>query len=450
MAAIQFPDDFVWGAATASYQIEGAAREDGRGESIWDRFSHTPGKVAQGDTGDVATDHYHRVPEDIALMRELGLKGYRFSVAWPRVLPQGDGPVNEAGLDFYDRLVDALLAADILPFLTLYHWDLPQVLQDSQGGWLSRRMVDYFVNYADIVSRRLGDRVRHWATFNEPRIFTWLGYMEGLHAPGLTDWASGVQAAHHVMLAHGAAFRQLRQNLGPDAQIGIVYALSPVEATSDDPEVLARARLMDARTNYWFLDPVLRGEYPPALLDVPEWANLQMEPGDLALMRTPVDFMGVNYYSRTLVAPESGQRGDLQDTARNPEAEYTAMGWEVYPQGLYDTLMRVHKRYALPALYVTENGAAFDDVLESDDRVHDARRTAYLRQHFSAAQRAIADGVPLKGYFVWSLLDNFEWAYGYGKRFGLIYVDYPTGRRVVKDSARFYQSVIRANAVPAG
>lgn len=450
MAAIQFPDDFVWGAATASYQIEGAAREDGRGESIWDRFSHTPGKVAQGDTGDVATDHYHRVPEDIALMRELGLKGYRFSVAWPRVLPQGDGPVNEAGLDFYDRLVDALLAADILPFLTLYHWDLPQVLQDSQGGWLSRRMVDYFVNYADIVSRRLGDRVRHWATFNEPRIFTWLGYMEGLHAPGLTDWASGVQAAHHVMLAHGAAFRQLRQNLGPDAQIGIVYALSPVEATSDDPEVLARARLMDARTNYWFLDPVLRGEYPPALLDVPEWANLQMEPGDLALMRTPVDFMGVNYYSRTLVAPESGQRGDLQDTARNPGAEYTAMGWEVYPQGLYDTLMRVHKRYALPALYVTENGAAFDDVLESDDRVHDARRTAYLREHFRAAQRAIADGVPLKGYFVWSLLDNFEWAYGYGKRFGLIYVDYPTGRRVVKDSARFYQSVIRANAVPAG
>jgi len=450
MAAIQFPDDFVWGAATASYQIEGAAREDGRGESIWDRFSHTPGKVAQGDTGDVATDHYHRVPEDIALMRELGLKGYRFSVAWPRVLPQGDGPVNEAGLDFYDRLVDALLAADILPFLTLYHWDLPQVLQDSQGGWLSRRMVDYFVNYADIVSRRLGDRVRHWATFNEPRIFTWLGYMEGLHAPGLTDWASGVQAAHHVMLAHGAAFRQLRQNLGPDAQIGIVYALSPVEATSDDPEVLARARLMDARTNYWFLDPVLRGEYPPALLDVPEWANLQMEPGDLALMRTPVDFMGVNYYSRTLVAPESGQRGDLQDTARNPEAEYTAMGWEVYPQGLYDTLMRVHKRYALPALYVTENGAAFDDVLESDDRVHDARRTAYLRQHFSAAQRAIADGVPLKGYFVWSLLDNFEWAYGYGKRFGLIYVDYPTGRRTLKDSARYYQSVIRANGVPAG
>lgn len=450
MAPNQFPNDFIWGAATASYQIEGAAREGGRGESVWDRFSHTPGKVSNGDTGDVASDHYHRVPEDVALMRELGLKGYRFSVAWPRILPQGDGPVNEAGLDFYDRLVDELLAADIAPFLTLYHWDLPQTLQDRFGGWLSREMVDAFAHYADVVSRRLGDRVRHWATFNEPRIFVWLGYIEGEHAPGLADWTGGVQAAHHVMLAHGAAFRTLRQNLGADAQLGIVYALSPIETTSDDPETLARQRLMDARTNRWFVDPVLRGEYPQELLDAPQWANLKIEPGDLELIRTPLDFMGINYYSRTLLAPESADRGDLHDTAPNPGAEYTAMGWEVYPTGLYTTLKRMHEMYAVPALYVTENGAAFDDVLEADGRVRDPRRVAYLREHFKAAQRAIADGVPLKGYFVWSLLDNFEWAHGYARRFGLIYVDYPTGARTLKDSARFYQAVIRANAVPEG
>lgn len=447
MAANRFPHDFLWGAATASYQIEGAVHEDGRGESVWDRFSHTPGKVANGDTGDVAADHYHRYREDVALMRELGLKGYRFSIAWPRILPQGDGPVNEAGLDFYDRLVDELLAANITPFATLYHWDLPQTLQDRQGGWISRDIVGQFTHYADVVTRRLGDRVRYWSTLNEPRIFTWLGYIEGIHAPGLTDWPTGVQAAHHVMLAHGSAFRVMRQNLGADGQIGIAYALSPIETTSDDPEVLARQRELDARTNRWFLDPVLLGEYPPELLESPHWANLRIQPGDMELIHTSLDFAGINYYSRTLLGPQDDSRGDLNDTERLPEAEYTAMGWEVYPQGLYTTLMRIHERYGLPALYVTENGAAFDDVPAPDGSVHDPRRVAYLREHFRAAQRAITDGVPLKGYFVWSLMDNFEWALGYEKRFGILYVDYATGARTFKDSARFYQSVIRANAV---
>jgi beta-glucosidase len=449
MAGNQFPNDFMWGAATASYQIEGAAYEDGRGESVWDRFSHTPGKVLNGDTGDVAADHYHRYREDVALMKDLGLRGYRFSIAWPRILPQGDGPVNEAGLDFYDRLVDELLAANITPFVTLYHWDLPQTLQDRHGGWLSRDNVPLFVNYADVVTRRLGDRVRFWSTFNEPRIFVWLGYIEGTHAPGLkVGWEQGAQAAHHVMLAHGAAFRVMRQNLGPDAQLGIVYAMSPIETTSDDPEVVARQQEMDARTNRWFLDPVLLGEYPEILLNTPPWANLQIEPGDMEQIHTPVDFVGINYYSRTVLSPQSNDRGDLHDTARVPGSEYTAMGWEVYPPGLYTTLKRVHERYGVPALYVTENGAAFDDVLTPDGKVHDERRTAYLHDHFVVAQRAIAEGVPLKGYFVWSLMDNFEWALGYEKRFGIVYVDYQTGTRYLKDSARFYQQVIRANALP--
>ncbi len=447
MADYAFPHDFVWGAATASYQIEGAVHEDGRGESVWDRFAHTPGKIFNGDTGDVAADHYHRYREDVALMRELGLKAYRFSVAWPRVLPQGEGPVNEAGLDFYDRLVDELLAADITPFLTLYHWDLPQVLQDSQGGWASRRIVDQFTRYAEVVARRLGDRVRYWTTFNEPRIFSWLGYIEGTHAPGLRDWPTGVQVAHHVMLAHGTAFRALRQILGADAQIGIVYALSPVEAISNDPAVLARQRLLDAQTNRWFLDPVLRGEYPEELLADPRWSGLRIEPGDLEIIRTPVDFVGANYYSRTLIGSASGDRADLSDTVILPDSEYTEMGWEIYPQGLYTTLMNLTERYAPKAIYVTENGAAFHDELAPDGRVHDPRRVAYLREHLRAAQRALADGAPLKGYFVWSLMDNFEWAHGYSKRFGILYVDYPTGRRYWKDSAYYYQSVIAANAV---
>jgi len=449
MTDYQFPAGFVWGSATASYQIEGAAREDGRGESIWDRFSHTPGKVANGDTGDVAADHYHRYQEDVALMKTLGLKAYRFSIAWPRILPDGVGPINEAGLAFYDRLVDALLEADIAPYVTLYHWDLPQALQDRQGGWLSRAIVEQFVHYADVVSRRLGDRVRYWTTFNEPRIFVTHGYMNGQHAPGLTDEASGPQAAHHVLVAHGMAVPVLRQNAGPDAQVGIVYALNPVEAASDNPEVMARQRVLDAQVNRWFVEPVLLGSYPDELADAPGFSALVVEPGDMDLIRTPVDFVGANYYSRIIVGNPQAQSAlpDLEDSEVEA-AEYTAMGWEIYPQGLYNTLKRLHDRYHPPAIYVTENGAAFDDAIAPDGRVHDERRVAYLRDHFRMAWQAIQDGVPLRGYFVWSLMDNFEWAHGYDKRFGIVYVDYPTGERTVKDSAYFYQQVIARNGLP--
>ena len=438
MIAYPFPFNFVWGAATASYQIEGGAHEDGRGESVWDRFSHTPGKVTNGDTGDVAADHYHRYQEDVALMREIGLDAYRFSIAWPRILPQGDGPVNEAGLAFYDRLVDALLHAGITPFATLYHWDLPQTLQDRQGGWYARDSIEQFVNYADIVSRRLGDRVKHWTTFNEPRVFIAAGYVTGEHAPGLTDWAVALQAAHHVLVAHGQAVPVLRANVR-NAEVGIVYALNPVEAVGDDPEMLARQRVLDAQVNRWFTEPVLLGQYPDEILEMPKAAGLRVAAGDMQIMQADLDFIGANYYSRTRINPES---------VPSPQSEYTAMGWEIYPQGLYDTLARLYENYRPRAIYVTETGAAFDDVISPDGMVHDPRRVAYLREHFRMAWRAIQAGIPLRGYFVWSLLDNFEWAHGYSKRFGLVHVDYDTGDRRLKDSARFYQSVIAVNGLP--
>jgi len=444
MPSSRFPSDFVWGAATASYQIEGGVHEDGRGESIWDRFSHTPGNVLNGDTGDVACDHYHRWPEDIRLMQSLGLDAYRFSIAWPRILPQGDGPVNEAGLDFYDRLVDALLAAQITPFATLYHWDLPQTLQDRQGGWLSRDTAAQFAHYADVVTRRLGDRVKHWATLNEPRVVTLQGHATGEHAPGLRDMKVAVQVAHHLLLGHGMAIPVMRANV-PDGQLGVVLTLSPVEilpSATDAQRATWPAR--DALVNRWMADPLLKGEYPPELLATPDFAGFAPDPADLAVMRQPLDWLGINYYSRTRIGD------DPVGAAAPPGLERTAMDWEVYPAGIYKILKQTHERYALPALYITESGAAFDDVLTPDGRVHDARRVAYLREHFRQAARAIEEGVPLKGYFVWSLLDNFEWGWGYSCRFGIIYVDFATLERTPKDSAHFYRSVIVDNAVPEG
>ena len=434
VTSFQFPTNFLWGAATASYQVEGAVSEDGRGESIWDRFSHTPGKVKHGDTGDIAADHYHRYLEDVALIQDLGLKAYRFSIAWPRILPQGQGPVNEAGLDFYDRLVDALLAANITPFATLYHWDLPQALQDEQGGWASRAIVEQFVHYADIVSRRLGDRVKSWTTLNEPYVSAYIGHAEGQHAPGLTDTRLAVQVGHHLLLAHGAAVPVLRQNAGPEAQVGIVFNFGPVYTETTDPDVLADARLKDAWGNRWFLDPVMCGEYPANLLDQPEFSALQIEPGDMSLISAPVDFIGANYYTRHLL----GAGPDWSP-------ERTEMGWEIFPQGLTDLLVWLHKDYHPKALYVTENGAAFKDEV-TNGQVHDPRRIAYLRDHIRACAAAIEQGAPLRGYFVWSLMDNFEWAMGYGKRFGIIYVDYESGERIPKESASYYRSVIKANS----
>jgi len=437
-ASMKFPPGFVWGAATAAYQIEGAAHADGKGESIWDRFSHTPGKVQNGDTGDVACDHYHRWPEDIALMRELGLAAYRYSIAWPRIFPAGRGALNPAGLDFYERLTDGLLAAGIQPYVTLYHWDLPQALQET-GGWASRETATAFAEYADVVARRLGDRVAGWITHNEPAVVAWLGNLSGQHAPGTRDLPTAVRVAHHLLLSHGLAVAALRA-ANPHTPVGITLNLNPMHPASDSPADVAAAHATDGFQNRWFLDPVFHGHYPADVLEALGPAGPPVAPGDLATIATPIDFLGVNYYFRQVVAAAPGN--DPPYRMVEPEGEYTTMGWEVYPDGLREMLERLHRDYSAPAYYVTESGAAFPDVFNGDSRVHDPRRQAYLQAHFAAAAQAIAAGVPLRGYFVWSLLDNFEWAYGYSQRFGILYMDFPTGRRIWKDSAHWYQEFI--------
>ena len=447
---LRFPDGFAWGTATASYQIEGAHDADGKGESIWDRFSHTPGKVANGDTGDVACDHYHRYREDVGLMSELGLKAYRFSISWPRVYPTGRGQLNNAGLAFYDRLVDSLLAAGLQPFVTLYHWDLPQALQD-EGGWPSRRTAYDFRDYAAVVGKRLGDRVKHWITLNEPWVIAYLGYLFGVHAPGIQDLRQAVQASHNLLLSHGLAVRALRDVAGAGAQVGITLNLSPTHAASDGDEDRAAASRHDGFLNRWFLDPVFLGRYPDDMLALCGDSAPQTEPGDLQAIQEDVNFLGVNYYSRSVIraAPGVGLLEAEAAPPRGPGHEYTDMDWEVYPEGLYELLTRLKADYPVKTLYVTENGAAYRDVVGSDGQVDDPERLSYLRRHLAQAHRAIQDGVPLAGYFAWSLMDNFEWAFGYTKRFGIVYVDYPTQRRTVKSSGKWYRQVIADNGVQA-
>ncbi len=440
-----FPSDFIWGAATASYQIEGAWDEDGKGESIWDRFSHTPGRVANGDTGDVAADHYHRWREDVALMQEIGLQAYRFSIAWPRLLPQGRGSINQAGLDFYDRLVDGLLEAGIEPFVTLYHWDLPQALQD-EGGWPARSTAEAFVAYADLASRTLGDRVRYWMTLNEPSVSAIIGYLEGRHAPGHTDLDEALAAAHHLLLAHGWAVPVIRGN-SPQAQVAIVLNLSPQTPASSSAADRAAAWQQDGVVNRWFLDPLSARGYPPDIVQHHGRPMDFVQDGDLEAIAAPLDFLGVNYYTRGIARSSAVPEAENAPQTAFPNPERTEMGWEVYPEGLYELLGRLHFDYRFPALYVTENGAAYPDQIGPDGRVDDAARVAYLEAHFIEAARAIAAGVPLRGYFVWSLMDNFEWAHGYSKRFGLVYVDYRTQRRILKTSAHWYRRVIAANGV---
>jgi beta-glucosidase len=431
-----FPPDFLWGAATASYQIEGAAHDDGRGESVWDRFAATPGKVRGGDSGTIACDFYHRYRDDVGLMGELGLDAFRFSVAWPRVLPEGRGRVNQAGLDFYDRLVDELLARGIEPFATLFHWDTPQALED-RGGWPARETAEAFVEYAEVVAGRLGDRVRHWITHNEPWVCAWIGHAWGEHAPGRTSETDAVAAAHHLLLSHGWAVEAMRR-AAPGAQVGITLNLAHAYAASDRPEDEAAAWQVDGEGNRWFLDPIFRGSYPADLLERNELVAPFVRNGDLAATSARVDFLGVNNYFRFVV----GAGTEKPQMVRDPEAPETDMGWEVYPDGLHRLLVRVAQEYAPPAIYVTENGAAFGDVRVHDGRVHDPERTAYLESHIAAVARAVADGAPVSGYFVWSLLDNFEWAHGYSKRFGIVYVDYPTLQRVPKDSFYWYRDFI--------
>jgi beta-glucosidase len=428
-----FPAGFLWGAATASYQIEGAAQEDGRGESVWDRFSATPGKVRNGDTGATACDFYHRYPDDVALMTDLGLDAFRFSVAWPRVLPEGRGRVNEAGLDFYDRLVDELLARDIEPYATLFHWDTPQALEDT-GGWRARETAEAFVEYAEIVAARLGDRVRHWITHNEPWVYAWIGNSWGEHAPGRTSESDAVATAHHLLLSHGWAVGAIRR-AAAGAQVGITLNLAHAYPASDTPEDEAAAWQVDGEGNRWFLDPIFRGSYPADLLARNELVAPFVRDGDLEAMAAPLDFLGVNNYFRFVVA-------DGPRLVHDPDALHTDMGWEVYPDGLHALLTRVDRDYSPPAIYVTENGAAFGDVRVHDGRVHDPERTAFVESHIGAVGRAVAAGVPVKGYFVWSLLDNFEWQHGYAKRFGIVYIDYPTLERVPKDSFYWYRDFI--------
>ncbi|MFI7288482.1 GH1 family beta-glucosidase [Streptomyces anulatus] len=441
------PADFTWGVATAAYQIEGAVTEDGRSPSIWDTFSHTPGTIDGGDTGDVACDHYHRVPEDIGLIKQLGADAYRFSVAWPRVVPGGDGPVNKAGLDFYDRLVDGLLEAGVTPFATLYHWDLPQALQD-RGGWTVRETSEHFAAYASHVVERLGDRVKDWATLNEPLCSAWIGHLEGRMAPGLTDLTAAVRASYHLHLGHGLAVRAIRA-ASSDARIGIVNNLSPIEPASASEADVAAARRADGHINRWWLDPILGRGYPQDMVE--EYGvELPVRPGDLETIAAPLDWLGLNYYFRQIVTADPDGTAPHAKQVSVPGARLTHMDWEVHAEGLEQLLLRLTEEYGVQRIYVTENGSAYEDVVAADGSVHDPERVRYLEEHLASCARAVDKGAPLAGYFAWSLMDNFEWAYGYDKRFGLVHVDYATQRRTVKSSGRRYAELVREHAERRG
>jgi beta-glucosidase len=434
----RFPPTFLWGSATASYQVEGAWNEDGKGESIWDRFSHTPGRIEDRSTGDIACDHYHRYQEDIALMHRLGLKAYRFSTAWPRVLPAGRGRVNPNGLDFYDRLVDALCAANIEPFLTLYHWDLPQVLHE-EGGWTNRDICYAFADYAALMVKRLGDRVKYWTTFNEPSVVMFDGYLVGEHAPGVKDPKIAYQVGHNLMVAHGLAAQAVRA-VQPGLNAGIVLNLWIADPASDSPEDQTAAEKVWQRSETLFLDCLFKGHYPPGIYDLVGENMPKIQPGDMALIAQKLDFLGVNYYSRNLVSAQ----GNINPV---PGSEYTEMGWEVCAPAMRRMLNKIHREYRLPPIYITENGAAFKDDVSPDGKVHDPRRLDYLKNHFIQTRLAMQDGVDVRGYFVWSLLDNFEWGHGFTKRFGVIHVDYETQKRTTKDSGKWYGEVIRSNSI---
>ena len=443
--ASAFPAHFLWGTATSAYQVEGATTEDGRGLSIWDTFAATPGTTRDGDTGAIADDHYHRMEQDVALMAELGLGAYRFSVAWPRILPNGVGQVNERGLDFYERLVDTLLAHDITPMLTLFHWDLPVALHD-RGGWLNRDTAHAFADYADVVARRLGDRVERWITHNEPWCASYLAYGVGAHAPGMRDLRSATIAAHHLLLSHGLAIPRIRAASGPAKRVGITLNLTSVYGADDDPHTRDAVDAADASMNRWFLDPIFLGSYPARLFHDFGTPRPPIHDGDMDIISTPIDFLGVNYYQPARVGgpTPTTESGASQHAARRTGAIYTEMGWEVYPQGLKDLLLRVTRDYKPASVLITENGAAFADAWSGGGTVSDPQRQAYLEDHIREVAEAYRQGVPLEGYFVWSLLDNFEWAQGYSKRFGIVYVDYPTQRRIVKDSGRWYSEFVRA------
>jgi len=442
VTSLRFPEDFLWGSAASAYQIEGAHNEDGKGDSIWDQFSHTPGNVANNDTGDVACDHYHRYREDVELMAFLSLQAYRFSISWPRVLPQGKGEVNQAGLDFYHRLVDELLDAGIAPMATLYMWDLPQTLQD-EGGWANRDTVKNFQDYASIVYQALGDRVHLWSTINEPWVISFGGHYYGLLAPGMKDAETALQVSHHLLLAHGQAVQTLREMGDKRCKIGIVLNLTPIHPASEGAEDHEAASRADGYMNRWFLDPIFAGNYPEDMLT---WFGDKVpaiEPGDIETISTGIDYLGVNYYTRLVV--EAFPSETLIGLRPIPVegSEYTETNWEVFPQGLYEILIRLMNEYQPPAIYITENGANFSDEADETGQINDVKRIEFLQDHFLQAHRAIEEGVPLLGYFVWSVMDLFEWDSGYSHRYGLIYVNRETLERKVKRSGLWYKQFIQ-------
>jgi beta-glucosidase len=453
MPLLPFPPNFYWGSATSSYQIEGAWNEDGKGESIWDRFSHTPGRILNNENGDTACDHYHLWNSDVAMLRDLGLKAYRFSISWPRVLPFGtSSTINEKGLSFYDQLVDALLEANITPFVTLYHWDLPQALQDK-GGWPNRDTAYNFLDYTDVVTRKLGDRVKHWTTHNEPAVSSLTGHQSGRHAPGFTDWGLGLAAAHHILLSHGLAVPTIRANV-PGSQVGMVIDSIPSEPASADPADYATFRWYDGFHNRWFLDPLYGRQYPADIVtEHIQRGHLSpagltfLHDGDYDLIASPTDYLGLNYYRRAVLNSASPDSIATPRATDAPEEGWTEMGWEIYADGLFNLIMQTHLTYRPPAIYIAENGASYQDGPGPDGKIHDTRRINYLRQHIAATQKAIQAGAPVKGYMLWSLMDNFEWAFGYSQRFGMVWVDPQTQQRIPKDSAWWYKGVIEANAV---
>ncbi|MGI6668620.1 MAG: GH1 family beta-glucosidase [Acetivibrionales bacterium] len=446
MSRIAFPDNFLWGAATAAYQIEGACREDGRGESIWDRFSHTPGMTYNGHTGDIACDHYHRYEEDIEIMKKIGLKTYRFSVSWPRIFPEGKGEPNEKGINFYKNLVKMLAESGIKPAVTLYHWDLPQKLQDS-GGWANRDTVDCFVRYARYVFENLGETVPVWITHNEPWVASFVGNWYGDHAPGITDFKTAMKVSHNLLLSHGLTVKVYRE-MGFKGEIGITLNMNAVYPASEKEEDKEAAERYNEFLNKWFADPVLKGTYPEKLrqwLDDHGVAH-EINSGDMETISQPVDFLGINNYYSSFIEYDSGYwpvYASEKDTGR----EKTQMGWEIYPEGIYDLLVYLRKRYGDIKILITENGAAFDDIVNHEGKVEDDGRISYLRRHLEQVHRAIQSGVDVAGYYAWSLMDNFEWGHGYSKRFGLVYVDYESQQRILKKSACWYGDVIKNNGL---
>jgi len=437
---IKLPKGFYLGTASAAYQIEGATTQDGRGPSIWDQYVTVPGAIDNDDTGDVACDHYNRWREDVGIMESLGLNAYRFSICWSRVIPRGRGKVNEKGLEFYSKLVDGLLESNITPFVTLNHFDLPQKLQEEGGGWLRREVINDFKEYTDVVTQKLGDRVKHWTTFNEPWELAWQGYHTGEDAPGLRLGVdAALEASHNVYLSHGEAVQVIRDNV-PDAEVGIVIHLNHVEPATQNPNDIAASKRWEGCQNRWYLDPIYRGEYPEDMMELYGKLLPEIQAGDMETMQQPLDYLGLNMYRRSVVK-DGSDLAPVNIKRISPPGEYSDMGWEVYPKGLYDIIKWTDSNYPIKKMYVTENGAAFNDTVTPDGRCHDTRRANYLREHIRQTLKAREEGVNLHGYFAWSTMDNFEWAYGYRMRFGVIHIDFETQKRTVKDSGYLLKKI---------